>query len=108
MNAQGQTQIVLIFVAIADEQSISGKAEGERCQKLCLGAYLQTYSVLGTIFDDILDDLFSLVDLHGKDRLVGALVCELVNCNEESSRDLIDPVFKHLRKAQKHREFQIF
>src|SRR5690606_26493490 len=79
MDAQGQAQIVLILVAVADEQRLSWQAQGEGGEKLRLCSHLQAYAVFGPIFYDIFDDLFSLIDLHGKDGLVGALVGELFN-----------------------------
>ena len=62
----------------------------------------------GSVFHDVLDDLFSLVDLHGKDGLIGALVGELVDSAEECSCDLIDPILQHLRKAQENGKLQVF
>jgi hypothetical protein len=79
MDAQSQAQIVLVFVAITDEERFSGKAQGKSRQKFRFGPDLQADLIFGTIFDYVLDDLFSLVDLHRKYGLICPFIGKLIN-----------------------------
>src|SRR5690606_1815154 len=63
--------------------------------------------MLGSVLDDILDDLFSLVDLHGKDGLISAGIIELLYSSHKCACDLIYPVLQHLGKAEEDGELQI-
>jgi len=108
VDAQGQAQIVLVLVAVADEKSLSGQAQGESGEQFRLGSYLQADAVFGPVFDDIFNDLFSLIDLHGKDGLVGALVGELFNRGQKSAGDLIYSVLQDLGKAEEDGKLQVF
>ena len=63
--------------------------------------------MFGSVFDDVFDDLFSLVDLHGKYGLISAFVGEFFYGSQEGPRDFIDPVFQHLRKSQEHGKLEI-
>ncbi len=76
---QREADIVVVFVAVADDEALVALVHRERDHQLGLGAGLEAVIVILAGGENLIDDLAQLVDLDGKDAAVGALVTLLLD-----------------------------
>jgi hypothetical protein len=68
---EGEADVVVVLVAVADDEPLGALVHGERDHQLGLGAGLEAVVVVLAGGDDLVDDLAELVDLDGEDAAVG-------------------------------------
>jgi hypothetical protein len=100
---EGEADVIVILVAVADDQALRALVHREGDHELRLGAGLKAVGVVLAGGDDLVDDLAQLVDLDGEDAAVGAGVALLLDGLPEHLVELGDAVAEQVLEADDHR-----
>ena len=94
-----EADVVVVFVAVADDEPLRTLVHRERDHQLGLGPGLQPVVVVLAGGDDLIDDLAELVDLDGEHAAVLALVALVLDRLGEDLVDLHDALAEEILKA---------
>ncbi len=100
---EGEADVVVVLVAVADDEPVRSLVHGEGDHQFRLGAGLEAVGVVLAGGDDLVDDLAQLVDLDREYAAVGALVALVLDGFPEDLVELGDPVAEKVLKADDHR-----
>jgi len=94
-----ELDVLLVLVAIADEQRLAVLEQGQGDDELGLGAGLEAEVVFLAGVEDLFDHLAQLVDLDGEHAAVARVVAFLVDGLAEGLVDLRDAVAEQVLHA---------
>jgi len=100
---EGEPHVVVVLVAVADDEALGALVHGQGDHQLGLGAGLEAVVEVLAGGDDLVDDLAELVDLDGEDTAVFALVALFLDRLGEGLVDLGDPVAERVLEADDQR-----
>ena len=99
---EGEADVVVVLVAVADDERLGVLVEGEGDHELGLGAGFEAEVVVLAGVEDLLDDLAELVDLDGEDAAVFTLVGLLGDGLAEGFVEVDDAVAEQVLEADDH------
>ena len=102
MSKKCQLDVVLVFIAIADNQRITVHVDRQHRMQFGFGACFQSEVELLAMLDDLLYHGADLVDLDGIDDEVLGIVTILLCCLIEASGSLLDTVVYDIGKTHQH------
>jgi len=101
-----QADVVVVLVAVADDEARRALVHRERDHELGLGARLEPVVVGPAGADDLVNDLAQLVHLDREDAAVLALVALVLDRLAEHLVELDDPVAEQVLEADDHGRLQ--
>ena len=107
LSQQGQFDVSLVFVAVADNDRVALALNGDDGVQLGFGACLYAEVELASVGDDLLDNRLHLVHLDGIYHVVLALVVVLLGGFLETAPRLLDTVVKNIGETQQDRRCDI-
>jgi hypothetical protein len=96
---EGEPDVVVVLVAVADDEALGALVHGQGDHQLGLGAGLEAVVEVLAGGDDLVHDLAELVDLDGEDAAVFALVALFLDGLGEGLVDLGDAVAEGVLQA---------
>ena len=103
---EGELDVFLVLVAVADEEGLAVLEEGEGDDELGLGTGFEAEIILLAGVEDLFDDLAELVDLDREDPAVTAVVLLLLDGAAEGLVDLRDAVAQQVLDADREGRLQ--
>src|SRR5690625_1021266 len=104
LTHQGEADIFLVLVAIADDHMIGPLGQGEDRLELGFAPDLEAHTILFAEGQDLLDDMSLLVDFDRIDRRILALVLELSDSSPEPLGQGLDSSLQYIRESKEEGE----
>ena len=103
---QGQADVVVVLVAVTNDEALGALVHGESDHELGLRAGFETVVEVLAGGDDLVDDLAELVDLNGEDSAVAAFVGLLLDGFGEAGVDLDHAMPEKILETDHQRSFE--
>ena len=95
-----QFEIAFVLHAIANNRRFRMVGQRQRDHEFSFTAHFQTNAIPITEAQDVLHDLFLLIDLERVSRDIFSLVCKLLDGGVEGSSQLLQLIVDNLRETQ--------
>ena len=103
LGEQRQLYVILVFIAIADDQRIAVHIDRQHGMQFWLRTRFQTQVELLAMLDDFLHHGANLIDLNGVNDEVLPIVAILIGSLLEAGGSLLNTVIDDVRESHQHR-----